>query len=101
MGSGAGTKASARAGESYKIQFKLTDTATGQPAEGLKDVRVLFFLAPGVWQKRDLAAPVGGGVYEVEVNVPQDGVYMVFVESRSKGVGFRQLPHLMLQTAAR
>ena len=88
-----------RAGESYKIQFKLTDTATGQPVEGLKDVRVLFFLSPGVWQKRDIAASVGGGVYELEVNVPQDGVYMVFVESQSRGVGFRQLPHLTLPTA--
>ncbi|HWS87941.1 MAG TPA: cytochrome D1 domain-containing protein [Pyrinomonadaceae bacterium] len=89
-----------RAGESYKIQFKLTDPATGRPVEGLKDVRVLFFLSPGIWQKRDIAASVGGGVYELEVNVPQDGVYMVFVESRSRGVGFRQLPHLTLTTAA-
>ena len=89
-----------RAGENYKIRFKLTDAA-GRPADGLKDVRVLFFLAPGVWQKRDYASPVGGGVYELEVNVPQDGLYMVFVESRSQGVGFRQLPHLSLQAGAR
>ncbi|HWS88066.1 MAG TPA: hypothetical protein VN282_13935 [Pyrinomonadaceae bacterium] len=40
------------------------------------------------------------GVYELEVNVPQDGLYMVFVESRSQGVGFRQLPHLSLQAGA-
>jgi DNA-binding beta-propeller fold protein YncE len=89
-----------RAGESYKIRFKLTDAATGQPKDGLKDVRVLFFLAPGVWQKRDFASHVGGGVYELEVNVPRDGVYMVFVESQSQGVGFRQLPYMTLQTAA-
>jgi hypothetical protein len=89
-----------RAGESYKIQFKLTDATTKRPVDGLKDVRVLFFLAPGVWQKRDIAASVGGGVYELEVNVPQDGVYMVFVESQSRGVSFRQLPYLTLQASA-
>jgi DNA-binding beta-propeller fold protein YncE len=88
-----------RAGESYKIRFKLTDATTGQPKDGLKDVRVLFFLSPGVWQRRDFATPVGGGVYELEVNVPRDGVYMVFVESQSQGVGFRQLPYMTLQTA--
>jgi hypothetical protein len=92
---------SPRAGESYKIRFKLTDAATGQPKAGLEDVRVLFFLAPGVWQRRDFASHVGGGVYELEVNVPRDGVYMVFVESQSQGVSFRQLPHLTLQTATK
>jgi DNA-binding beta-propeller fold protein YncE len=90
----------ARVGESYKIRFKLTDAATGQPKDGLKDVRVLFFLTPGVWQKRDFAAHVGGGVYELEVPVPRDGVYMVFVESQSQGVGFRQMPYMTLNTAA-
>jgi DNA-binding beta-propeller fold protein YncE len=92
---------SPRAGQNYKIRFKLTDAATGQPKEELKDVRVLFFLTPGVWQKRDFAAPVGGGVYELEVNIPRDGLYMVFVESQSQGVGFRQLPYMTLQTAGR
>ena len=90
-----------RAGESYKIRFRLTDTATGRPKDGLEDVRVLFFLAPGVWQTREFAAPAGGGVYELEVKVPEDGVYMVFVESLSQGVNFRQLPFLTLQTAAK
>lgn len=92
---------SPRVGESYKIRFKLTAAATGQPVDGLKDVRVLVFLAPGIWQKREFAAPVGGGVYELEVQVPQEGVYMVFVESQSQGVNFRQLPYLTLQTAVK
>lgn len=90
---------SPRAGEGYKIRFKLTDAATGQPKDGLKDVRVLFFLTPGVWQRRDFASHVGGGIYELNVNVPREGAYMVFVESQSQGVGFRQLPYMTLQTA--
>jgi hypothetical protein len=87
-----------RVGANYKIRFRLSDAATGRPKEDLKDVRVLFFLSPGIWQKRDFASHVGGGVYELEVTPPQDGVYMVFVESQSQGVSFRQLPYLTLQT---
>lgn len=89
-----------RAGENYKIRFKLKDAATGRPKGGLTDVRVLLFLSPGIWQKRELAKHVGEGVYELEVNVPEKGLYMVFVESVSQGVEFRDLPHLTLQTAA-
>ncbi|HYO63972.1 MAG TPA: YncE family protein [Pyrinomonadaceae bacterium] len=89
-----------RVGENYKVRFRLKDAATGRPKGELTDVRVLFFLSPGVWQKRELAKHVGEGVYELEVSVPQNGLYMVFVESRSQGVEFRELPHLTLQTAA-
>ena len=86
-----------RVGEEYKLRFRLTDTATDKPAEGLEDVQVLTFLSPGTWQKRDWARPVGGGVYELSVNVQQPGLYMIFVASRSKGVEFRQLPYRMLR----
>lgn len=86
-----------RAGEPYKLRFRLTDTATGKPAVGLKDVRVLVFLAPGVWQTRDFANEAGEGVYEFSVSVPQPGYYTVFVESRSRGVQFRNLPYLTLE----
>ncbi len=89
-----------RVGEPYKLRFKLTDPATGQPKADIKDVRVLFFLTPGIWQKRDYAQSIGAGIYELELNAPQDGVYMVFVESGSQGVSFRQLPYLTLEASA-
>lgn len=89
-----------RVAESFKLRFKLIDTATSRAKSDLKDVRVLTMLTSGVWQKRDFAQPVGDGVYELDLNVPQTGVYFIFVESRSQGVSFRQLPHLTLQTAA-
>jgi DNA-binding beta-propeller fold protein YncE len=89
-----------RAGEDFKLRVRLTDKATGEPVDGLKDVRVLTFLSPGVWQKRDFARGTGSGVYELNVNVPQPGLYMVFVESLSAGVAFRQLPYLMLHASA-
>ncbi|HEU0252986.1 MAG TPA: cytochrome D1 domain-containing protein [Pyrinomonadaceae bacterium] len=89
-----------RVGENYKLRFKLFDTATAKAKSDLKDVRVLTFLAPGTWQKREFARAVGDGVYELDIKVPQSGLYLVFVESRSQGVNFRQLPYLTLQTTA-
>jgi YVTN family beta-propeller protein len=89
-----------RVGENYKLRFKIVDTATSKAKSDLKDVHVLTMLSSGTWQKRDFARSVGDGVYELDVQVPQTGVYLIFVESRSQGVSFRQLPYLTLQTAA-
>ena len=85
-----------RVGENYKLRFKLVDTTTLKAKSDLKDVRVLTMLSSGIWQKRDFARSVGDGVYELDIKVPQTGVYFVFVESRSQGVSFRQLPYLTL-----
>ena len=68
-------------GQDFTFRFKLVETATGKPKSDLKDVRVLTFLSPGIWQRRDIATSVGDGVYELKINVPQTGVYMLFVES--------------------
>ena len=46
------------------------------------------------------ARSVGEGVYELDIKLPQTGMYLIFVESRSQGVSFRQLPYLTLQTTA-
>ncbi|HEX6731906.1 MAG TPA: YncE family protein [Pyrinomonadaceae bacterium] len=83
-------------GENFPLRFKLFDTATGKPKSDLTDVHVLTFLSPGIWQRRDMAKSLGGGVYEIIVNVPQPGLYMVFVESASMRVAFRDLPYIML-----
>ncbi len=82
--------------QEFTFRFKLVETATGNPKSDLKDVRVLTFLSPGVWQRRDIAKPIGDGVYELKINVPQSGVYMLFVESSSMGVQFADLPYLTL-----
>ena len=82
--------------QDFTFRFKLIDTATGNPKSDLEDVRVLTFMSPGVWQRRDIAKPMGDGVYELKINVPEAGVYMLFVESPSMGVRFVDLPYLML-----
>ena len=84
-------------GQSFPLRFKLIDTKTNKGKDDIKDVRVLTFLSPGTWQRRDIAKSLGNGEYEVDVNVPQTGVYMVFIESTSMGVRYKDLPYLMLQ----
>ena len=83
-------------GKDFVFRFKLTDTTTGTPKADLKDVRVLTFMSAGGWQRRDFATSVGNGMYEIKINVPQSGVYMVFFESASMGVRYKDLPYLML-----
>ena len=89
-----------RVGEDYKLRFKLVDTGTSRAKSDVSDMRVLTMLSSGAWQKRDFAKSVGEGVYELDIKVPQTGVYLIFVESRSQGVSFRQLPYLTLQTTS-
>src|SRR5688572_24336551 len=89
-----------RVAENFKLRFKLIDAATSRAKSDVKDVRVLTMLSSGTWQKRDFARPVGDGVYELDVKVPQGGVYFIFVGSNSQGVSLRQLPSLTLQTAS-
>lgn len=83
-------------GQDFPLRFKLIDTRTNKAKDDLKDVRVLTFLGPGTWQRRDLAKSLGNGMYEVNLNVPETGVYMVFVESGSMKVRYRDMPALML-----
>ncbi len=85
--------------QDFTFRFKLIDTATGDPKSDLKDVRVLTFLSPGVWQRRDIATSIGNGVYEIKISVPEAGVYMLFVESPSMGVRYSDLPYLMLHAS--
>lgn len=83
-------------GQNFPLRFKLIDTKTNKAKDDLNDVRVLTFLGPGTWQRRDLAKSLGNGMYEINLNVPETGVYMVFIESGSMGVRYRDMPALML-----
>jgi hypothetical protein len=53
-------------------------------------------MSAGGWQQRDFATSVGNGMYEIKINVPQSGVYMMFFESASMGVKYKDLPYLTL-----
>jgi YVTN family beta-propeller protein len=92
-----GERSSASVGEKFQMRFKVTDARTNQPKSDLKDMGVLTFLAPGIWQQRDWAKPVGDGIYEFDFVPPQAGIYYIFFQCPSLGVQFTQAPHFTLQ----
>jgi YVTN family beta-propeller protein len=79
-----------RVGKEYKLRFKVTDTKTNKPLPDLKDMGVLVFLSPGIWQQRDWAKPAGDGTYEISFVAPQPGVYYVFFQCPSLNLKFNQ-----------
>ncbi|MBA3495457.1 MAG: cytochrome D1 [Gammaproteobacteria bacterium] len=85
-----------RVGKDYKARFKVTDSATDQPKADLKDMGVLVFLAPGIWQRREWAKPMGHGVYEMSFVPPQPGVYYVFFQCPSLNVKLNQIQTVTL-----
>lgn len=89
-------RALAKVGERFDLRFRLLETKTGKPRMDLDDVRVLVFLAPGIWQHREDAKSVGDGVYEMSFVPPNPGVYYVFVQSASLGLEFNQSTPLTL-----
>ena len=86
-----------RANEPVELKFKLTNPNTGKTHDDLKDVRILTFLAPGVWQKRAFAEARGGGIYSITSTVPQPGVYYVFLECPSLGLRLNKLRPVILE----
>jgi YVTN family beta-propeller protein len=90
-------EAVANAGARFNVRFKIIDSKTGSAKTDLNDLNVLVFLAPGVWQQRDLAKPVGEGVYETSFVPPSAGVYYVFFQSASLGLQFNQSTPLTIQ----
>jgi YVTN family beta-propeller protein len=87
------------ASEDYKVRFRLINEQTKRPINA-KDVGMLVFLSPGMWQQRQTAQPLGDGIYEITINVPESGVYLLFVESPSQHIHYRDLPYLTLHATA-
>jgi YVTN family beta-propeller protein len=83
-------------GEDVAVRFKLSEPEDGSPRTGLKDVRVLTFLSPGIWQQRQWATEVEKGLYEIRFKPPEAGIYFVFLEVASAGVSFQKSPFLVL-----
>jgi hypothetical protein len=83
--------------EPVELKFKLTDPATGKAHANLTDVRIVAFLAPGVWQRREMATASGDGVYTLTASVPEPGIYYVFVESPSLGLRLNAQRPVILQ----
>lgn len=90
-------EAVANAGTTFNVRFKVIDSKTGSAKTDLNDLTVLVFLAPGIWQQRELAKSTGNGVYETSFVPPSAGVYYVFFQSASLGLQFNQSTPLTIQ----
>jgi YVTN family beta-propeller protein len=88
-----------KAGDKFTLRFKVLDTKTGAAKKDLKDITVLVFLAPGIWQQRDLAKAAAGGVYEATFVPPEAGVYYIFFQIPALEYQFNQSMPLTLQVA--
>jgi DNA-binding beta-propeller fold protein YncE len=87
-------------GKDVAVRFKISDPKNGAAKTGLKDVRVLTFLSPGIWQERHWASEVDKGLYEIHFKPPEAGVYFVFLEVASAGISFQKSPFLVLTAEA-
>lgn len=82
------------------MRFRLTEKGNKRPRSDLKDVAALVMLTPGSWQNRELARSIGDGIYELTVKPPEEGIYLIFIESRSQGILYRELPYLTLHASS-
>jgi YVTN family beta-propeller protein len=87
----------ARVGETYTLRFKVTDQSSNRSMTSLQDFGVLVFLAPGIWQQREVAKAVGNGIYEIAFVPPQAGVYYVYFQCPSLHVELNQTIPLTLE----
>jgi len=81
-----------KSGEPATLKFRITDPVTKQAQTGIKDVEILIFEPPGIWQKRVWAKEAGDGVYEITEAFPRAGLYNVMVRSASRGLTFSDVP---------
>ena len=84
-------------GEAARLRFRLLDPDTRQPRVGLKDVGALIFRAPGTWHERVLLEAGENGDYTIDVVVPDEGTYYVYLESAAAGLGLNNHQYLVLK----
>ena len=88
-----------KVGEKYQLRLRVVDAKTNKPRRDMKDLGVLIFLAPGIWQQRELAKLNSEGFYEVTFTPPQPGLYYTYVQVPSLGVKLNQIfPFQMFAT---
>jgi YVTN family beta-propeller protein len=77
------------AGMPARLRFRISDSVTGDPKDGLEDVTVLAF-SPPAWQRRYHATPSGEGTYTIEMIPPHPSAYYLYAESPTAGVRLNQ-----------
>jgi DNA-binding beta-propeller fold protein YncE len=89
-----------KVGDTYTLQLSLTDSATAEPLVGLEDFYALANQTAGNWKQTFEAKSLGEGLYEIEISLPQPGLYNVFFAVPSLQARFNQLPNIYLKAVA-
>jgi YVTN family beta-propeller protein len=85
-----------RPGSPVQVSFRLLDSASEKPRDGLKDVEVTVLLAEGLRQQHFSADGAGEGVYRFTFTPEKAGVYYAMVHIPSLKVKPNQLPYMMV-----
>jgi YVTN family beta-propeller protein len=85
-------------GTTIQVRFKVR-TEGGEPQAGLKDLRVLSFLVPGLRRNETIAREIEPGVYEAPVAIEEHGAYSIHVASKKLDKDFKDLAQITLRTA--
>lgn len=80
------------------LRFLVSDIYTNKGQAGLRDVSVLAN-SPNGWQQRAAARPIGDGVYEVALTIPEAGPYYLSFEIPSVGLRLNDRPPLIVQAS--
>jgi YVTN family beta-propeller protein len=89
-----------RPGSPVQVSFRLLDSASEKPRDGLKDVEVTVLLAEGLRQQHFSADGAGEGVYRFTFTPGKAGVYYAMVHIPSLKVKPNQLPYMMVHAVA-
>lgn len=73
------------------LNFRIIDSVTKQPINGLKDVRALVIEPPGEWQQRRRLKETEEGVYSLRQSFPHAGSYQLLLEIPSRSVRYNDL----------
>lgn len=84
-------------GQLQTLNFRITDSISKQPIQGLNDVQALVIEPPGVWQQRHRLKEIGEGIYSFKQSFPHVGSYNLMLEIPSRGVRYTDLQPTMLQ----
>ncbi|MBI5943206.1 MAG: beta-propeller fold lactonase family protein [Chloroflexi bacterium] len=84
-------------GEMVSMNFLVTDSKLEQPVDGIEDFVVSVNQIGGNWSQRYLAKSVGGGMYEIQVTIPQSGSYNLLLGVSSRNFGLDSMAPLSMQ----
>jgi YVTN family beta-propeller protein len=87
------------AGDTARVQVRLINPASSEPISDLTDLEAQIFQVPGTWRVLQSARPLGDGIYEVAIKLPNPGVYYVNLASTSLRARYTDLPSLVLRAS--